>query len=175
MIVGQREKIEAACHEVAETGGVRAEVKWSSLSFGVAAQIVAVGDDRFHVHEIKIAVDVLGDQLGCIIPSLEAELAHAARFNPLIVAVEPDIADEDDGHFIAFGGCHNASRGDAKQREGQRCEVEGWRGAGHRSYLVGKLWHWRGSGRAPSPRLSQSTSQRSWLRPKVAARRRFPM
>ena len=145
MIVGEREQIEAACNEVAQTCRVGTEVKRPALPLGVAAQIVAVGNDRFHVEEVEIAVDVLGDELGRIGPGLEAEFAHAARLDPLTVAIEADIADEDDGHFVALPRCRDAGRVDANQRKGQDGEggnegEAGNEGEGSQGVHHGGIW-----------------------------------
>ncbi len=90
-----------------------------------AVEIVAIGHHRLDVHEVEVAVDVVVDERRRLRPGLEGAAADAIRFNRLIGAIESDVADKRDRHFIGGArptGCHR--RGQQAKHGEQEARVQ---------------------------------------------------
>jgi hypothetical protein len=130
--VGEGQHVEAARHEVTDAVRVRAKIEGRTLLLEIGRKIVAVRHHRLDVHEIQVAVDLVLDARRRLGPRLEFAAAHAVGFDRLIGAIEPDVADERDGHLVI--GCSGEAQTSRQVRQRRRrAASRAWGGFGFMS------------------------------------------
>ena len=128
VVVGERQQVEAARHEMTDAVGMGAKVEGRALLLQVGREIVAIGHDRLDIREVEVAVDLVVDQRGRLRPGLEVAAANAVGLDRLVVAAvarcRPSRVMVTSSAEVARTGAAEATRIDKKagaQRRARFC------------------------------------------------------